>query len=322
VTAVSARPAYGWTFLVARGRHQGYQPLLVPDFLAESNEYGVLDQATGGDPTAASAIARVHGLAAGDVVLAYRSQRLTDADLGDSPGDPLTDEFGRPLELLYGFVVRAAGIGELDDADFAIARAEAVGSYQRFLTDESGFELETSKPFVLRSVPAAPEPVPSTVSAAPPDAVPARAPAAEPAPVAAARSPIARRNVVLIALLVVALSASAWFLLLRGRGGPVTDVEISKLTSSTVDCSLPITVQATVTTDAKATVTYHWQSTLSTDSGPVALEFEAAATKSVETTVQPQAGASSGDRFTFTQTLVVDEPNSTESSGEFTVTCR
>ena len=44
VTAV-----YGWNFLVARGRQKGYQTLLAPDFLAESNEYGGLGELTGGD---------------------------------------------------------------------------------------------------------------------------------------------------------------------------------------------------------------------------------------------------------------------------------
>jgi hypothetical protein len=133
-------------------------------------------------------------------------------------------------------------------------------------------------------------------------------------------SPIARRNVVLVGLLVVAVSAGAWFLILRGGGGPVTDVEISKPGSSIVDCGSPIRVRATIKTNAKATVTYHWESTLTTDSGPVAIDFSAAATKSVETTVQ--ATASSGAPLTFTQTLVIDEPNSVESSRDYTLTCR
>jgi hypothetical protein len=308
VTTVSARPAYGWTFLVARGRHEGYQPLLVPDFLAESNEYGVLGELTGGD-----SIVRVRGLAGGDVALAQRNHRLTDADLGDSSGGPLTDEFGRPLELLYGFVVRAEGIGALEDADFAVARAEALRTYRRFLTDESGFELESSKPFALQSIPATAEPVPSALTS-----VPSLATTAEPAAVVA--RPIAARRIVLVALLVVVVSAAAWALLLRGRSGPVTDVEILGPSASTVDCDSPITVRATIKTNAKATVTYHWESTLSSESEPVAIDFPAAASKTVKTTVQPQA--SSGAPITFTQTLVVDDPNSTESSRDYKFTCR
>jgi len=79
-------------------------------------------------------------------------------------------------------------------------------------------------------------------------------------------------------------------------------------------------VRATIKTNAKATVTYHWESTLTTNSQPVAIDFPAAATKSVETTVQPPA--SSSTTLTFTQTLVIDEPNSTESSRDYAFTCR
>jgi len=39
----------GWAFLVARGRRKGYRSVLVPDFLAESNEYGILGETVGGD---------------------------------------------------------------------------------------------------------------------------------------------------------------------------------------------------------------------------------------------------------------------------------
>jgi hypothetical protein len=311
VTAV-----YGWTFLVARGRRRGYQSLLVPDFLAQSNEYGVLDQAAGGETTK---ITTIRGLAAGDVVLVYRTERLTDEALGSASGEPLTDEFGRPLDLLYGFVVRAAGIGAVDDADFALARNEAIRTYQRFLTDESGFEVETSKAFVLRSALAPPSPVvsqPSPASVAPPTGVVPQPAVAAPVPA----SPLVLRNVALVVVLALALSASAWFLLLRGGGGPVIDVEIGKLEASTVDCSQPITVQAVITTDDKATVSYHWESTLTTDSEPISVEFAAAGTKTVQDTVQPTASA--GAPLAFTQTLVVDEPNSKESSRDYTLTCR
>lgn len=328
--AVSDDPTHGWAFLVARGRYKGYQSLLVPDFLAESNEYGVLSQATGGDspPDGTPAVARVHGLAAGDVVLTYRTHRLTQADLGSSSGDPLTDEFGRPLDLLYGFVVRAAGISELDDTDFGTAQAEALRTYQRFLADESAFELETSNPFVLRSVPS-PEPMPSPAPAsfAEPAPWPASvsAPVASPVPLAepvyasTARPAIARRNVVLVGLLIVALSAAAWMALLRDRG-PVTDVQISEPGSGVVDCASPLTIKATIRTSSKATVVYHWESTITTDSAPITVDFSAPAEQLVETTVQ--LPGPSGTPVKFTQTLVIDDPNSKNDSQDFTLTCR
>lgn len=309
MTTVPDSPPYGWTFLVARGRQQGYQPLLVPNFLAESNEYGVLDQATGGE--SAVGITTVNGLAAGDVVLVYRSERLGDGDLGWLAG-PATDQFGRPLELLYGFVLRGDGISTVDDADLATARAESIATYRRFLAAESAFERETSKPFVLRSIP---ELVPSS---APAHLVDPGAGAPEPAAVAASLSPVARRNLVLIVAVAIAVSAAVWALLLRG-GGPVTDVDLVELESTEVDCTQPLTVQARITTDDAATVTYHWESKLTTDSDPISVEFASAATQIVETTVQP--GAISGV-FTFTQSLVVEDPNSAESSREYKLTCR
>lgn len=317
-------PAYGWTFLVARGRRTGYQTLLAPDFLAESNEYGVLGELA--DADAQPAIARLHGLTAGDVVLAYRTQRLTDADLGE--GGPLTDEFGRPLELLYGFAVRAEAIGRLDDADFGRAQAEALGTYQRFLADESSFGLETSRAFALRSIPATAEPRPAEPKpAAPVPAAPVMVPAEPvpaafvvPAPVAAApRSPAARRSLVLAGILILALSATVWFALLRDRG-PVTDVEIAEFGSTTVDCSSPITLRGTIRTNAKTSVTYHWESKVAGDTQPVTIDFPAAASRSVQRTFQPQG--SSGKAVEFTQTLVVDEPNSTDEDRDYTLTCK
>jgi hypothetical protein len=310
VTTVPDSPPYGWTFLVARGRQQGYQPLLVPDFLAESNEYGVLDQATGGE--SGVAITPVHGLVAGDVVLVSRSERLGAGDIGWLSG-PATDQFGRPLELLYGFVLRGGSIGEVDDADLAAARAEAVATYRRFLAAESAFEREISRPFVLRSIPEL------VLSTTPAHLVDPGTETPEPVAVAARPSPIVSRNLVLVVVVAIAVSAAVWALLLRGRGGPVTEVDLVELESTAVDCTRPITVQARITTDDAATVTYHWESKLTTDSKPVTVEFASAATKVVETTVDP---AATSGAFSFKETLVVEHPNSTESSHEYKLSCR
>ena len=337
---MSDRPAtaHGWAFLVARGRRKGYQSLLVPDFLAESNEYGVLSQTASGDfpPDGAPRISRVSGLVAGDVTLTYQTQRLSYADLADGtssdalgghrPEDPLTDEFGRPLDLLYGFVCRAAGISEVDDADFLSARAEALRTYRRFLADESGFELETSRPFVLRSVPAPSTREPSPAPALLHDATPAPLPTAEPAQVAvAAHLPPARRSpqmsAVLGALLVLAVSAAVWVLVLRGDGDPVTKVSVTEARSETVDCTSPVVFRATVKTDAKATVVYHWESTVAGgDTVPAKLKFAKAAEQSIATTLQ--LTGLSGDEIELTETLVVDEPNSMKASRDYRLTCR
>jgi hypothetical protein len=243
----------------------------------------------------------------------YRSERLGDGDVGWLSG-PVTDQFGRPLELLYGFVLRGGAISEVDDADLDTARAEAIATYRRFLAAESAFVREISQPFVLRSIPEL------VLSTTPAHFVDPAAGAPEPVAVAASPSRIARRNLVLIVVGAIAVSAAVWALLLRGGGGPVTDVDVVELDSTTIDCTQPVTVQARITTDEAATVKYHWESKLTTDSKPVSLEFTSATTQTVQTTVQPDAD--SGDDVSFTQTLVVDDPNSVETSRKYTVTCR
>jgi hypothetical protein len=299
---------HGWAFAVARGRRKGYQTLLAPDFLAASNEYGVLGQATGGDTTTGvPTTARLHGLAAGDVVLTYQTQRLTSADL---PGDePLTDEFGRPLDLLYGFAIRGAGLSTVDDADFLAAKGQALRTYQHFLSDESAFELEESAPFVLRSTlaelshePAA-EPVPFAEPAPFPTTIP------EPA-----RARGIRRTAILGAVLVIALFAALWFVVLRDDG-PVTDVELTGHPQP-VDCNSPITLEATIKTSAEATVVYHWETTVADDTAPETISLAEASEQSVQTRLQLN------DKTKFTATLVVDEPNSKEASRDYTLTCR
>jgi hypothetical protein len=330
---VSDRPAAfgGWAFLVARGRRKGYQSLLVPDFLAESNEYGVLGQTASGDFPAVGAprISRVSGLVAGDVTLAYQTQRLTYADLdspdslgGRRPDEPLTDEFGRPLDLLYGFVCRAAGISEVDDADFLAARAEALRTYQRFLADESGFELEKSRPFVLRSVPAPSPPEPSPAPVPLGDATPSPLPRTEPASMGvAAHLPQTRRrsrwNAVLVALLALAISTAVWTLVLRGNDGPVTKVTVDEPQSDTVDCTSPVLFRATVETNAKATVTYHWESNVGGNSAQAELVFAKPAEQSIEKTLQ--LTGSSGDEIKVT--LVIDSPNNKQAARNH-LTCK
>ena len=146
----------GWAFLIARGRREGYRSLLVPDFLARSNEIGVLGQTAGDAPTDGSPRISAAVYHAGKLTLAYRTQRLTTADLHATPpradDSPPVDQFGRPLDLLYGFVCRDAEINQIDEADLDIARTEALRTYRRFLAAESDFTPETSTPFLLTSL--------------------------------------------------------------------------------------------------------------------------------------------------------------------------
>jgi hypothetical protein len=133
----------GWAFLVARGRQHGYRCVLAPDFLVDSNEYGLLTSSVRGDASSASLTAPV----AGPLALAYRTHRLAAAD---GVGAPVTDMHGRPLDLSYGFVSRAGGLGSVSDADMRAALGLALAAYRRFLADESGFRVSASQAFTLR----------------------------------------------------------------------------------------------------------------------------------------------------------------------------
>jgi hypothetical protein len=75
----------------------------------------------------------------------------TDLDPGHPTDDPLTDQHGRPLDLLYGFVSRGTVAHEVDEADLRSAEDEALDAYRRFLADENGSGVQTSNAFTLRS---------------------------------------------------------------------------------------------------------------------------------------------------------------------------
>jgi hypothetical protein len=147
----------GWAFLVARGRHHGYRSILVPDFIAENRENGYLTEnvRSVADGSDRRRIEQIVAPASGQMTLAYHTHRVTHGDLdvadGDA-GDLVTDEHGRPLDLLYGFAARGQLFDEADEADLRAAKDEALPAYRRFLADEAGFGTETSQAFSLRSV--------------------------------------------------------------------------------------------------------------------------------------------------------------------------
>lgn len=332
---IAGAAAYGWSFLVARGRRTGYRTLLVPDFLAESNEYGALSQAANGDFPAADTfrVSTVTGLAAGDITLAYRNERLTRALVGEPissgagrpPEDLLIDQHGRPLDLLYGFVCRAPGLLKVDTADFAPAYEEALRVYRLFLADETGFRPESSRPYALRST-ASSQPEPATE---PPPPSPSQAPVLSPPVLSPAvgrpavgrppRSP-ARWLVALAGLALVVISGVAWFAILgRGDNGPVTDVYVEKPAASPVDC--PVTFRGRIKTNGPAMVVYHWESdTGTTGSAQYRVVFTKAAEQWVENPVRLRG--TSGQRLEGTQTLVIDGPNTLKDTGDYKLTCK
>lgn len=149
----------GWAFLVARGRSRGYRSILVPDFLADSSERSVLTESLDGDVESAGPprILPLMAGRAGPITVIYRSHRMTPADLADAAfdapdGQPVTDQHGRPLDLLYGFVSRAPGISEARERDLATAKRQALDAYRDFLSDEVGFRTSTSHAYPVQVV--------------------------------------------------------------------------------------------------------------------------------------------------------------------------
>lgn len=230
----------GWAFLVARGRRAGYRSVLVPDFLVESNEYGILGEMVGGD-SSSSGLPRIESFSApaiGAITVAYQTERLTYGDLneeslpadstaaGHATDDLITDEHGRPLDLLYGFACRASTIRATHEADLLAARAEALPAYQRFLADEKGFTLEISKPFALHSVTSGPEAPSQRIPPSRDTVRPPRPPSVRPPAAAAARSLRARRgprlDIIIGVLMAVIVLAIVWIVILRPPS-PVTD---------------------------------------------------------------------------------------------------
>ena len=276
--------ARGWPFLVARGRHRGYRTVLAPDFLAQRDLQGVLSDSAAGDgmQPGQARTAEVDAPAVGPMTLCFRIEQVRAADVnGHLPGDDAiaTDEHGRPLEILYGVVVRGRLSGPVHDGDLGAARSQALRSYRRFLEQEDAFEVDASPAFALRGVtakaPPAPAPPPRTRTASPAPA-PLQAPAAErrPAPVTkrrpatvSKRRPAAesrpatvterRPAMGALATAVVAavlLIAVLWLAFLRPSP---TTVDVS---AASAQCDARgVTLSATVSANRATTVTYHWE---------------------------------------------------------------
>ncbi len=154
----------GWAFLVARGRRASYRTVLAPDFLVARGLHAVLAESLQGSGVVAGEVRMVTLPAAGAEPAAahYTVQRVTRADVnGAGQGDELlTDEHGRPLEMLYGVVTLDPQSKALTEDDLRTARIQALASYARFLANEDDFTVDRSSARALRASRAAPATVP------------------------------------------------------------------------------------------------------------------------------------------------------------------
>src|SRR5262249_7202971 len=125
-----------------------------PDFLVTNNLHGLLSECAGVESPDVSGrhATEIDNTEVGRVSLSYRTEQLRSRDLDNSSGgspDLVLDEYGRPLEFLYGVVSRQRLPGEIDERDLQHARGEAVSSYRLFLANEEAFRVNVSKSFQL-----------------------------------------------------------------------------------------------------------------------------------------------------------------------------
>lgn len=206
---------------------------------------------------------------AGIVAALSRTHRLTwrDVDGGTTAesgqGDGLvTDEHGRPLELLYGFICRAGGIREVHEDDFKEALEQSLQAYRRFLADEDR-PFEQSRAFPMRTLPSyvtAPTATVPSASAERPPRIPSEGPPMRvPSNNVSGTEHRRRRWMTVKAVAVLGIAAVITLLVvarLGGEGSVTRVVATADPMRGEVNCSQPvsITVHVEIYTDGMATV--------------------------------------------------------------------
>jgi hypothetical protein len=240
-----------WPFLVARGRREGYRTLLAPEFLVRRDLHEQLAESSPSVRSGTLGRAELNGAAVGSLRLVYTTEDLTAAmSDGSDEVKPLTDEHGRPLEMLYGVVAREPLSDALAAGDLQPARAEALDTYRIFLTREKGFPVMSSRPY----------PLPRGATA-----VPTRAPAPEGVPRVNRPRATPRPRVLAITLGVLVLAIAAAAIGRALTGNPPPTVHIVSVRSSPADgfgCqgASALRFQAVVTTSRSTRLRYRWVS--------------------------------------------------------------
>ena len=295
--------------------------LLAPDLLVETHQVGVLAEGLGGDD-AGSGTARVVTIPVpgiGSLCCAYRTERVDGSDARDAVEGTMLDEHGRPLEILYGIACATSGTLTPHHDDLDRARAAALGTYGRFLADESGFVAERSMASPLRSTVRPPPVAPAGAGAGPwGRATPGRE-----------LPPAGRTGVVGVpvvagvagGLLVLAIAVMAWVVLFGASAPSVTRVRVNR-PEHVVRCGrqVPVVFTASVSTDGRARVVYHWEDRyLGWRTGTSTLAFHSGGTQPVR--VKPRLLVTPGRRVSGRVSLVVDSPNHRTASTSYTLAC-
>jgi hypothetical protein len=194
-----------WPFLVAAGRRRDYSILLAPDFLVADLDYGVLEEIARPSDDSRPTVVAVRTRTGRRLTVVHATHLLTAADLepdGAYAASP-SDEYGRPLRLIYGFVSHDRVV-EPSAADLRTAFDAALVVYRRFLDDEDVIAVAPGHAYLMRSLTHGTAPVPVMV----PVSVPAKAPRV-------------RRPVVLAASSVAVIGAIAAGVMITTSRGPI-----------------------------------------------------------------------------------------------------
>jgi hypothetical protein len=179
-----------------------FRTILAPGFLVDRDLQGLLTESVVGHAGRAD----LDHAVVGALHIGYVRERLNLADIGE-PGpasEPLTDEHGRQIEIVYGVVCREALAEPIDGDDLRAARDEALQSYRRFLADENAFRVERAAGFALRTAVRS-RPSESPAATEPDGQV---APAAQ-CPNAAPRQPRRRHEILGAIVAIAAVGAAA-----------------------------------------------------------------------------------------------------------------
>ena len=136
-----AWPAEAWPFLIGRSRTEDHRLVVVPRFMTDKHLLRGLLDTSAGEPVEVE-VREIQAAGQDPVTVVYRVREALAPDYRLPGAGPLTDEFGRPILLTEGFLVRAPA-GTLDGWGVLTALDRAhelvVPAYQAFWRDNGEF---------------------------------------------------------------------------------------------------------------------------------------------------------------------------------------
>jgi hypothetical protein len=138
-----------WPFLIGRSRTEDHRLIVVPGFMTDEQMLRGLLATAAGEPDALE-VREIQPAGQDPVTAVYRVREALAADYALPGAGPLTDEFGRPILLTEGFVVRVpAGTLRGQGVPTALDRAHELvtPAYQAFWRENRDFSRWTEGAF-------------------------------------------------------------------------------------------------------------------------------------------------------------------------------